>query len=534
VHDRPHKQLSGQDPPSGVFSLKPLEESPLRAMGERIAAGVSYLAFVCRSQGIGLLARPVHSVLQALGETAMAVAGALQPWLSPLARKIERLPLILLGWELWARQHKRQIGAGGAASMLAVTAFATAPLSEDALPPPSLVAETLALKASSFDFSDTVTVIETIQRSDSMTALMQRMDLIDPQLAEFVRKDAKARRLFQLLPGRLALAEVDGYGRVQRFTLRTGGLDESSAQAPKRVVVRRGADGLSISEELITLERSAEVREAQIHSSLFAATDAAGIPDPVASRVADIFGGEIDFHRDLRKGDRLRVSYESLREPGGLDAPMPGRVLAAEFVNAGRKLEAYWFDPDGPGPIEGAYYSAAGESLRRAFLRNPVEFSRVSSGFSTSRLHPIFQQWRAHRGVDFSAPPGTRVRAAGDGMVDFVGWYRGYGNMVVIRHRERTETVYAHLQSFAERIKPGYRVQQGETLGEVGSTGWASGPHLHYELRINGEHVDPLTVAMSNEGVALSKAQREAFAAHLGEVQAGFRRAGTAALVRFE
>lgn len=533
--NRPHQQLSTQGTLEFKASTTPRWVDLLKARLERISVSVAWLRFVVRTQGRGWLRRPVHAAVQALSETALAAVGALQPLLRPLALKIERLPLVVLGWELWAQRNRRQIGAGGLASMLAVTAFATAPLSEDALPPPSLLVEVLALKPASFDFNETVTVVEAIQRSDSVPALMQRMDLIDPQFLEFLRRDPKAKRLFQLLPGRLAVAEVDGFGRVQRFTLRTGGLDESSAQAPRRVVIRRDADALSISEEIITLERSVEVREAQVQSSLFAATDAAGIPDLVASRVADIFGGEIDFHRDLRKGDRLRVSYEALREPGGLDSAMPGRVLGAEFVNAGRKLEAYWFDPDGPGPIEGAYYSARGESLRKAFLRNPVEFSRVSSGFSTSRLHPIFQQWRAHRGVDFSAPPGTRVRAAGDGIVDFVGWYRGYGNMVVIRHQEKTETVYAHLQGFAEKIKPGYRVQQGETLGEVGSTGWATGPHLHYELRINGEHVDPLNVAMSSSGVVLSKAQRDSFAAHLSEVQLGFRQAGTAAaLVRFE
>ncbi|MFM7254609.1 MAG: peptidoglycan DD-metalloendopeptidase family protein [Betaproteobacteria bacterium] len=545
MKERPHRQLFPEDlqaetpriglgKPVGRNGAASVRMWKLRACFTRVSASFALVRHLLRANGGGILARPLHALVQTLSEAGMAVLGALQPVLRPLARKIERLPLILLDWELWAITHKRQIGAGGAASMLAVTAFATAPLSEEALPPPSLVVESMALSPASFDFSDTVTVIETIQRSDSMSALLQRMDLIDPQLMEFVRKDTRAKRLFQLLPGRLAVAEVDGYGRVQRFMLRTGGLDETSAQAPRRVVIRRDGDALSVSEELITLERSVEMREAQVQSSLFAATDAAGIPDLVASRVADIFGGEVDFHRDLRKGDHLKVSYETLREPGGLDTPISGRVLGAEFVNGGRKLEAYWFDPDGPGPIEGAYYSGSGESLRKAFLRNPVEFSRVSSGFSGSRLHPIFQQWRAHRGVDFAAPHGTRVRAAGDGTVDFVGWYRGYGNMVVIRHRDRTETVYAHLQSFAEAIRPGYRVQQGETLGEVGSTGWATGPHLHYELRINGEHVDPLTVAMGSSGATLTKTQREAFVSHLAQLRAGFNPPGTSPVARFE
>jgi len=472
--------------------------------------------------------------IEAAASFGLKLAATVHPIHRTLLRELERMPLHLFGIEMWARARRKELAAGGAASLLAVTAFATAPLSEQALPPPQMVAESLRSANSVFDFNDTVVKVESIRRGESMASLLARMDLIDRGLAEFVRKDPLARKSFQLFPGRLAMAEVDGYGKIQRFVLRTGGLDETSARSPKRFVIVREGDSFHVREQLLALDRGIETRAAEIQSSLFAATDHAGIPESVAANIADIFGGDIDFHRDLRKGDRLRVMYETLREPGGLDMPTPGRILGIEFFNAGRRFEGFWFDADEGGEGSGAYYDSKGQSLKKAFLRNPVEFSRVSSGFSGSRLHPIFQQWRAHRGVDFAAPHGTRVRAAGDGTVDFVGWYRGYGNMVVIKHRDRTETVYAHLQSFAEAIRPGYRVQQGETLGEVGSTGWATGPHLHYELRINGEHVDPLTVAMGSSGATLTKTQREAFVSHLAQLRAGFNPPGTPPVARFE
>jgi murein DD-endopeptidase MepM/ murein hydrolase activator NlpD len=171
-----------------------------------------------------------------------------------------------------------------------------------------------------------------------------------------------------------------------------------------------------------------------------------------------------------------------------------GRVLAAEFINVGRLYRAVYFQYD---EKRGGYYTPDGRNIRKAFLRSPLEYSRIASGFSSSRFHPILGQWRAHRGIDYAAPHGTRVRATGDGIVEFAGRdHRGYGNLVVLRHQSKYTTWYGHLSGFAKGLRKGVRVAQGETVGTVGATGLATGPHLHYEFHINGVHQNPLRVVM--------------------------------------
>ncbi|MGZ5073894.1 MAG: peptidoglycan DD-metalloendopeptidase family protein, partial [Usitatibacter sp.] len=231
-------------------------------------------------------------------------------------------------------------------------------------------------------------------------------------------------------------------------------------------------------------------KSATIRSSLFAATDAAGIPDAIAMQLARVFATDIDFHTDLRRGDRFSVVYEMIYDSGELIAP--GRILAAEFVNDGRPYEAILFtDEEG---IDG-YFSLDGTNRAKAFLRSPVEFSRVSSGFG-ARFHPIFKNWRAHTGVDFAAPKGTRVLATADGQVLSAGARGGYGNAIEIRHGSGITTLYGHLSAFAAGIRSGTRVHQGEVIGYVGMTGFATGPHLHYEFKLAGIHQDPLRVAL--------------------------------------
>jgi len=214
------------------------------------------------------------------------------------------------------------------------------------------------------------------------------------------------------------------------------------------------------------------------------------LPDAVAIQLADIFSGDVDFHKDLRKGDRFSVIYESLVHAG--ETVRPGRILAAEFVNQGKTFQAVLFQhTDG----QWGYYGFDGKSLRKAFLRSPLEFSRVTSGFSM-RFHPVLQQWRAHKGIDYAAPVGTRVRATGDGVVEIAGRQGGYGNLVVLRHQGKFTTWYGHLSGFGKGITKGRRVSQGETIGYVGMTGLATGPHLHYEFRINDVHQNPLRMAL--------------------------------------
>jgi murein DD-endopeptidase MepM/ murein hydrolase activator NlpD len=305
---------------------------------------------------------------------------------------------------------------------------------------------------------------------------------------------------------RLGIAEADSR-KLQRMPharlLRTGSTLTAEVRASGELVslgflsardvlvrIERDGEALRATEERDALAVQTMMKSSVIRLSLFGAADAAGIPDSVAIQLADIFGGDIDFHRDLRKGDRFSVVYEMHTLNG---RPVrAGRVLAAEFVNHGRVHRAVWF-PGADG--KGGWYAPDGKNLRKAFLRSPLEFSRVSSGFGM-RLHPFLQSWRAHKGVDYAAPIGTRVRSVGDGVVDLAGRNGGYGNMVVVRHQGQYSTVYAHLSGFARGIRKGARVAQGEALGFVGQTGWATGPHLHYEFRIAGEARNPLTLAL--------------------------------------
>jgi murein DD-endopeptidase MepM/ murein hydrolase activator NlpD len=233
------------------------------------------------------------------------------------------------------------------------------------------------------------------------------------------------------------------------------------------------------------------MKSAEIRSSLFAATDAAQLTDGIASQLADIFSTDIDFHKDLRRGDRFTVVYEMFFDSG--EPVKSGRVLAAEFVNNSRSHQAVWFQHNDE---QGGYYTLEGKNVRKSFLRSPLEFSRITSGFTNARFHPVLQRWRAHTGVDYGAPTGTGVKATADGIVQFAGVQNGYGNVVILRHQTKYTTLYAHLSAFGGSVNVGSRVSQGDVIGYVGATGLATGPHLHYELRINDVHQDPLTVAM--------------------------------------
>jgi murein DD-endopeptidase MepM/ murein hydrolase activator NlpD len=284
---------------------------------------------------------------------------------------------------------------------------------------------------------------------------------------------------------------------------------ESAGSAPThftRLTVKPEGSRFAVRSALVPLETQTRLASGTIRSSLFAATDEARIPDPVATQMAEIFSAEIDFHRELRKGDTFSIVYESVTADG---EPVPwnqgaGRVLAAEFINSGKTHQAIWFESGG----KGAYFDPSGRSRKRAFLASPMEFSRVTSGFAM-RMHPILQRMRAHLGVDYAAPTGTPVRVVGEGVVDFAGWQNGYGNVVHVRHGADRLTVYAHLSRID--VRKGQRVEQGQHIGAVGATGWATGPHLHFEFRVGGVHQDPLKIAKASESVPLDPAARPRF-----------------------
>jgi murein DD-endopeptidase MepM/ murein hydrolase activator NlpD len=286
---------------------------------------------------------------------------------------------------------------------------------------------------------------------------------------------ARLRALQALRPGYQVTAEVSAEGKPLSVSFLSSG--------DTLVQITPQGEGFGVTEERAALYTQIAMKSSVVHSSLFAASDAAGIPDSVAIQLADVFGGDIDFHRDLRKGDQFTVVYEVQHLAG---RPVrAGRVLAAEFVNHGKAYRAVHFG--------NGYYAADGKNLRKAFLRSPLEFSRVSSGFGMRR-HPIAQAWRAHKGIDYAAPIGTRVRAVGDAVVDYAGPRGGYGNVVILRHHGGYSTVYGHLSRIA--VKRGARVAQNDTIGSVGMTGWTTGPHLHYEFRVGGVARNPFSIAM--------------------------------------
>lgn len=349
-----------------------------------------------------------------------------------------------------------------------------------------LVVESLPLTpAPTGDAGTSIYVQESAsRRTEAAVSLLARLGANEED-AGLILRSPRAMRPFRLLaPGTIVQTQIDQSGKLRSFGYLT---DKDTLLSLDRV-----GEGFQTFEEPVELRRGVEMRAGEIQTSLFAATDAAGIPDNIAVQLADIFGGDLDFHRDIRRGDRFAVVYESLSFRGR--AVRAARVLAAEFFTRRQTFRAVWFQ-DASG--KGGYYTPHGENLRKVFLRSPLEFSRVTSGFGLRR-HPIFQQWRAHQGVDYGAPPGTKVKATGDGVVTFSGPKQGYGNLVVLRHHGGYSTYYAHLRGFARGLKPGKRVLQGETIGYVGQTGWATGPHLHYEFRVHDQNRNPLTMVFES------------------------------------
>jgi murein DD-endopeptidase MepM/ murein hydrolase activator NlpD len=320
---------------------------------------------------------------------------------------------------------------------------------------------------------------ERVRRGDTVSALLARMQASDPEVLEFMKADPVAKAVFQqLTPGKMVDTEADGDGELLTFRLRTA--DQAVLK-----VVKLGEEYRSYLEPL-PLDRQLALKSGKIRSSLFAATDGAGIPDAIATQLTKVFSTQIDFHRDLQRGDEFAVVYEEFYDRA--DLVKVGKVLAAEFINRGESHRLVYFEADGG---KGEYYDPDGMSQRKAFLRSPLEFSRVSSGFSQSRLHPIRGNWQAHKGVDYPAPGGTPVVATCDGTVEFLGTQNGYGNVIELKHHEQYATLYAHLSRFAAGLRKGDQVNQGDVIGYVGSTGWATGPHLHYEFKIAGVHKDP-------------------------------------------
>ncbi len=425
----------------------------------------------------------------------------------------------------WTHDHPRRLAAGTAAvlAVIAGTAFGLAPMAPDASAlPKRLVTETFTpenLDAQLDSLAAQHLVLahsETTRANDTADTLTKRLGIADDQLNAFLQGDATSRKLWQGRVGKMVSATTDDNGKLTELVARyPAERDDQFATHFSRLTIARGEHGFTSKVETVPFGTTTRLASGSVRTSLFAATDDANVPDPVATQMADMFSTDIDFHRELRKGDTFSVVYEALTADG---EPVPwnqgaGRVLAAEFINGGKAYSSVWF-ADASG--RGAYFDLNGRSKHSAFLASPLAFSRITSGFSM-RFHPILKEWKRHEGVDYGAPIGTPVHVVGDGVVAFAGQQNGYGNVIQIQHSDNRMTVYAHLSKID--VARGQHVSQGDHIGDVGMTGWATGPHLHFEFRVAGVVKDPLTIAKSAETLALDSSSRPRFTALAGELK---------------
>ena len=336
-----------------------------------------------------------------------------------------------------------------------------------------------AAAPASFGLS-TVEVI--VGANDTMERIFRRLELSLSELAALRAMPGLRAKLDRLYPGELLKIDLRG---PTLFAL------ERRLSASETLHVRR--DGAAFATTVVTnpLETSVHTGTGVVNSSLFEAAADAGIADVTALQIAEIFAWDIDFVLDIQRGDRFSVTFERIEQDGTY--VRDGNILAVEFVNQGRSYRAVRYTPPDGKP---GYFTPEGTSLRKAFIRAPVEFTRISSRFNLARRHPVLNRLRAHQGVDYAAPIGTPVRAAGDGRVRFLGRKGGYGNVIEIEHMNRVTTLYGHLSRFQRGLVRGERVEQGQVVGFVGMTGLATGPHLHYEYRVNGVHKDPQRVPL--------------------------------------
>jgi murein DD-endopeptidase MepM/ murein hydrolase activator NlpD len=385
------------------------------------------------------------------------------------------------------------------------TALPTVTVVDEALPLPQLAGQLDALSQGQMQlFSSQVT-----RASDTADTLLRRLGVNDSAAAAFIRSDAVASTVLSGKAGKMVQAMTDN-GKLVSMVVRGPSADLAQVDSHfTRIRIERSeragnastsADSFTATTEQALLQVREQLATATVTSSLYAAADDAHVPEAITNQLAELFSADIDFRRELRRGDAFSVVYEGHTADGqpitwGGSA---GKLLAARFINKGVVHDAVWFEEPGQ---KGAYFNLDGRSKNKAFLASPLAFSRITSGFAM-RFHPILQRWKAHLGVDFGAPTGTPVRSVGDGVVSFAGVQNGYGNVVQITHSADRITKYAHLSRIDVRM--GQKIEQGTTIGAVGATGWATGPHLHFEFLVQGQHVDPVTIARAADSSEIS------------------------------
>lgn len=336
-----------------------------------------------------------------------------------------------------------------------------------------------------------------IGKGDTLANIFKQQELSPSLLHQIVNGSKAAGKLARINPGQLLRFALDEDGELQQLILERNRV--TSLQ------ISRSDEGFETRE----VNRPVTMRVAQvsgvIESSLFVDGQKAGLSDAQIMELAQIFGWDIDFALELREGDQFHLIHEEQYLDG--EKLGNGPILAAEFTNRGTTYRAIRYTDKSGGT---AYYDPQGHAKRRAFIRTPVKFARISSRFTRKRWHPVLKRWRSHKGVDYAAPKGTPVKATGNGKVVFRGRKGGYGNVIFLRHGGKYTTVYGHLSRFAKGLKTGSKVKQGQIIGYVGSTGLATGPHLHYEFRVNGVHRNPLTIKLP-KSIRLPKSEMARF-----------------------
>jgi murein DD-endopeptidase MepM/ murein hydrolase activator NlpD len=379
--------------------------------------------------------------------------------------------------------------------MAALTALGLAPVSEAEsrildspvrtdIAVPSLGPQLQALAAHGLELSRE----DEVRAGDSFGRLLARMGIEDHQAEKALQNRAYAKVL-RTAQGRTAVVQTDLNNRLLRLQLLQGG---------DAWIFERVGDGqFEARNAQLLVETRTEHRSVEVGQSFFGAMDQANVPSAVTDEIVTLFESDLDFRRQVKAGDKVRVIYQT-KQVDGRDLG-DFRLIAVRFEASGQTYEALYYESSAA--PRGNFYDAEGKSVKRGFLAAPLRFTRISSSFSRYRLHPLFGDPRAHQGVDYAAPVGTPVRAVADGEITAVGRNGGYGNAVGIQHNQRYSTYYAHLSRFAPGIKHGRSVRMGEVIGYVGSTGWATGPHLHYEFRVHGRSIDPTKIAKENPQV---------------------------------
>jgi murein DD-endopeptidase MepM/ murein hydrolase activator NlpD len=322
--------------------------------------------------------------------------------------------------------------------------------------------------------------IVSVENGDTLSTVFAKVGLSDTTLHTVLNSSKEAKQLTRLKVGQALEFKLSADGQLESLHSKLSDLES--------IALTKSDNGFSFKRELVKPEVQTSYSHGVIKSSLFLSAKRAGLSHSLTMDLANVFGYDIDFAMDIREGDEFELIYEKKVVDGKQVGT--GNILSARFTNRGKTYTAVRYtNKQG----NSSYYSANGESMRKAFIRTPVDFARISSRFSTGRRHPVLNKIRAHKGVDYAAPRGTPIKAAGDGRIVLAGRHGGYGNAVIIQHGQRYRSLYAHMNGFAKGIRSGGNVKQGQIIGYIGTTGLSTGPHLHYEFQVNGVHVDPLS-----------------------------------------